>query len=158
MIDMLQKFDRSSLKSLEPKDLVLARCEAFRRNDFEFVFFSYHADAPFLQAFPDCRDYVQYAEQTLQDAFTINACRVARARQVAADEVQVLFMMEIECEGTVKKTWSLPVSNAPSGGGVIIPVPSVPWRNSVVRSRISHSRIFWTASRWFSFSRRTPVG
>lgn len=107
MIDMLQKFDRSSLKSLEPKNLVLARCEAFRRNDFEFVFFSYHADAPFLQAFPDCRDYVQYAEQTLQDAFTINACRVARARQVAADEVQVLFMMEIECEGTVQKTMEL---------------------------------------------------
>jgi hypothetical protein len=92
------------LTELGPAELVLARCEAFRQNDFSFIFHSYHDDAPFLQAFADCRDYLDYAGQALQGSFTINDCRIGRVRAVADDEVQVLFFMEIDCEGVIHKT------------------------------------------------------
>ncbi len=93
-----------ALNDLQPADLVLARCEAFRRHDFTFIFQSYHEDAPFLQAFPDCRDYVEYAAQALQGAFRINDCRIGRVRTVADDEVQVLFFMEIDSDGVIHRS------------------------------------------------------
>jgi SEC-C motif-containing protein len=96
-----------ALDSLGPAELVLARCEAFRRNDFRFIFHSYHAEAPFLGAFSDCCDYLQYAEQVLRGAFKIIACRIVRERIVTADEAQVLFAMEVECGGAVQKTIEL---------------------------------------------------
>lgn len=93
-----------ALNDLQPADLVLARCEAFRRHDFSFIFHSYHEDAPFLQAFPDSRDYLEYAAQALRGSFRINDCRIGRVRTVADDEVQVLFFMEIDCDGVIHRS------------------------------------------------------
>lgn len=92
---------------LDPADLVLARCNAFRQNDFSFIFHSYHEDAPFLQAFADCQDYLDYAAQALRGGFSINDCRIGRVRSVADDEVQVLFFMEVDCDGVIHKTIEL---------------------------------------------------
>ncbi|MGE4545060.1 MAG: YchJ family metal-binding protein [Pedobacter sp.] len=92
------------LNDLQPADLVLARCDAFRQHDFSFIFHSYHEDAPFLQAFADCRDYLEYAAQALKGSFRINDCRIGRVREVADDEVQVLFFMEIDCDGVIHRT------------------------------------------------------
>lgn len=99
--------DVKDLVELEPAELVLARCEAFRCHDFRFIFNSYHEDAPFLQAFPDCGDYLDYAERALRSAFSIKGCRVVRVRAVGEGEVQVLFMLEVASQGQLLTTVEL---------------------------------------------------
>lgn len=104
---MIQPNQSNALDTLEPSELVLARVEAFQRNDFSFVFHSYHVDAPFLQAFPNCRDYLNYAEQALRGAFIISDCRIVRVRKVDSGEVQVLFTMEVDYDGQIQRTLEL---------------------------------------------------
>lgn len=104
---MAQHNQSQTLDTLEPSELVLARVKAFQRNDFSFVFHSYHADAPFLQAFPHCSDYLDYAEQALRGAFVIRECRIVRVRAVESGEVQVLFTMEVDYAGQVQRTLEL---------------------------------------------------
>ncbi|WP_327191986.1 YchJ family metal-binding protein [Syntrophotalea acetylenica] len=110
MIDRAGMADNSGKNAhmlQEAAQLVLNRCEAFRRNDFRFIFSTYHKDAPFLQAFATCEEYLQYARQHLQGAFRILSCRVIGMRSVAGDEAQVLFCLEVACSGVVQSTVEL---------------------------------------------------
>lgn len=110
-----QKEDRG-LGALEPEQIVLARCDAFRRHDFRFIFQSYHRDAPFRQAFTDCGDYLAYADQALRGAFRIHGCRVLDVRSLDDDRSQVLFVMEVASDGELSTTVELAEFKRTPGG------------------------------------------
>jgi SEC-C motif-containing protein len=96
------------LPELTPAELILARVQAFARNDFAFVFHTYHPDAPFLQIFPDRESYLEYAARELQGRIVIVRCLIGRQRVVSEDEVEVLLQQEIRSlEGHPQETVEL---------------------------------------------------
>lgn len=88
-----------SLNRLEPADLIEERCRAFREGDFGFVYDSYHPDSLFLQQFPDREDYLRYGRDVLARDFQIRRWRILRQRQIAADEVRLIFYLETRFRG-----------------------------------------------------------
>ena len=84
---------------LTPAQVVEARGRAFAEEDFGFIFDSYHPDSPFRQHFPDRQEYLLYARKELAGAFEIRTCRVLREELVSADEVRVLFYLDVRHDG-----------------------------------------------------------
>jgi SEC-C motif-containing protein len=68
---------------LTPAEVVAARSRAFAEEDFGLIFDSYHPDSPFRQHFPDRQEYLLYAREEL----------------ISADEVRVLFYLDVRHDG-----------------------------------------------------------
>lgn len=88
----------SSLESIAPGELMLARCRAFGAGDFALIYDSYHPEANFLGHFPDRDAYIRYGRESLARQYRILECRVLRER--AADkEAWVLLYQMVEHRG-----------------------------------------------------------
>jgi len=85
--------------ALTPSALILERVAAFQRGDFPFIYASYHPDAPFLQAFPQRQEYLDYAARELAGNFAILACSILAQRAPTVDETQVLLVLELVVRG-----------------------------------------------------------
>lgn len=85
--------------ALTPSALILERVAAFQQGDFPFIYASYHPAAPFLQAFPQRQEYLDYAARELAGNFAILACSILAQRAPTVDETQVLLVLELVVRG-----------------------------------------------------------
>jgi SEC-C motif-containing protein len=83
---------------MTPQQFLAQRFADLEKADYAAVYASYHAEAPFLQSFPDCAAYVAYAEQYL-GAVQIRAWKILRQRTLAADRQEHLLLMELSLDG-----------------------------------------------------------
>lgn len=74
------------------------RFSALGSRDYAMVYDSYHVDAPFLQQFSDRKAYICFAQQQL-DSIKILSWSCPQQRTVAANQVEVLLVMEVATEG-----------------------------------------------------------
>lgn len=81
-----------------PSELVMARAEAFRLNNFGFIFDTFHPDSSFRQQFPDRADYVKYGLATLNEDYRIEECQVLK-EQIDDAVAQVLFYLRVHYQG-----------------------------------------------------------
>lgn len=91
---------------LTPAQLVNARCEAFQRGDFGFIYDSYHADSPFRGLYPQRQAYLRQGQGELQRDYQIRQCRVLR-EEVGEDEARVLFYLASSYQGVAAETFEL---------------------------------------------------
>lgn len=90
--------------NLSPSQLVAARCRAFQQGDFGFIYDSYHPEAPFLELYPNRRDYLLQGQRELQPHFRILDCRVLKEDR-AGSEARVLFHLVTSFQGVATETF-----------------------------------------------------
>ena len=86
------------MTSQTPQQFLTQRFAALALGDYAAVYASYHAEAPFLQSFPDCAGYVDYAGQSL-GAVQVRDWQSLRQRTLAADRQEHLLLMELVVDG-----------------------------------------------------------
>lgn len=91
---------------LTPAQLVRARCEAFQRGDFGFIYDSYHADSPFRGLYPQRQAYLRQGQGELLRDYQIRQCRVLK-EEVGAQEARVLFYLATTYQGVGGETFEL---------------------------------------------------
>lgn len=91
---------------LTPAQLVQARCAAFQRGDFGFIYDSYHADSPFRGLYPQRQSYLRQGQGELLRDYRITECRVLR-EEVGEGEARVLFYLATTYQGQVAETFEL---------------------------------------------------
>jgi SEC-C motif-containing protein len=92
--------------ALGPGELLLARCRAFGRGDFGFIFDSYHPDSNFRRHFPDRGAYIAQGHAVLATEFAITECRLLRER-VEGDEARVIFYLDCRFRGIRQESFEL---------------------------------------------------
>lgn len=92
----------ATLTCPSPSALILARSEALRAGDFDFVFASYHTESNFRRQFELSEDYRLYAKENLQADFQIIDCQVLDEK-LDAQESQVLFLVTMRAFGVVQR-------------------------------------------------------
>lgn len=88
------------------QQLLESRFAALGNADFAAVYASYHADAPFLENFPDCAAYVEFAEQQLA-AVQVRSWRSLRQRTLATEREEHLLLMELAFAGGSQNFYEL---------------------------------------------------
>jgi SEC-C motif-containing protein len=88
--------------NLTPKDLILARTDAFRRADFGFIYDSYHSDSNFRQQYDDREEYIRFGWASLGKDFRIEHCEIIR-HDLERSEARVIYLMEITVQGELKR-------------------------------------------------------
>jgi len=83
------------LLGITPAELVGNRVEAFRRNDFGFIYDTYHPESNFRLQFPSRSDYIKYGQATLDKDYRINSCDILQHRQLNETRAQVLFFLSV---------------------------------------------------------------
>lgn len=91
---------------MTPLQFLTQRFAALANADYAAVYASYHADAPFLQSFPDCAAYLAYADQCL-GAVRIRSWQSLRQRILTADRQEHLLLMELEVDGSSQDFFEL---------------------------------------------------
>ena len=85
---------RQTLASLDPKGLLQFRFRALQAAEFGLVYQSYHAEAPFLQHFPDPAEYLKFAAAQLGPMVALQ-WRLLKQRRPTATEAEVLCWMQV---------------------------------------------------------------
>ncbi len=80
---------------MTPSQLVLARAQAFQRNDFAFIYATYHSTSAFRNSFPDRDEYIAYGLATLNSGFSIEECRIICADESDDGKAWVLFYLRV---------------------------------------------------------------
>jgi len=65
---------------MTPEQLIEQRVVAVGCGDFEFIYDSYHPQAPFLQQFSQRQEYLDFAEEQIHGHCHIESCRILRQR------------------------------------------------------------------------------
>lgn len=91
---------------LTPAQLVHARCAAFQRGDFGFIYDSYHPDSPFRSLYPQRQAYLRQGQGELLRDYRIDACRVLR-EEVGDSQARVLFYLATRFQGAATETFEL---------------------------------------------------
>lgn len=91
---------------LTPAQLVHARCAAFQRGDFGFIYDSYHPDSPFRGLYPQRLAYLRQGQGELLRDYRIRQCRVLR-EEVGVHQARVLFYLATTYQGTSGETFEL---------------------------------------------------
>ena len=91
---------------LTPAELVNARCDAFQRGDFDFIYDSYHPDSPFRGLYPQRQAYLRQGRVELLRDYRIRQCRVLR-QEVGETEARVLFYLATTYQGRAGETFEL---------------------------------------------------
>ena len=81
-----------------PSALILARSDAFSRDDFGFIYDSCHSQSNFRRQFTERDDYLQFGTTSLSQDYRIVSCEIL-AERVAEYEAQVVFLMQMEVHG-----------------------------------------------------------
>ena len=91
---------------LTPSQLVAARCAAFQRGDFGFIYDSYHPDSPFRSLYPQRQAYLRQGRGELLRDYRIDECRVLR-EEIGESEARVLFYLATSFQGAAAETFEL---------------------------------------------------
>lgn len=91
---------------LTPAQMVDARCAAFQRGDFGFIYDSYHPDSPFRNLYPQRQSYLQQGRGELLRDYRIKQCRVLR-EEIGESESRVLFYLATTYQGEASETFEL---------------------------------------------------
>lgn len=91
---------------LTPAQLVNARCAAFQRGDFGFIYDSYHPDSPFRGLYPERQSYLRQGQGELMRDYRITECRVLK-EEIGESEARVLFYLATTYQGTAGETFEL---------------------------------------------------
>jgi hypothetical protein len=86
-----------------PSELILARSQAFSRDDFGFIYDSYHSGSNFRRQFFERDEYLQYGQASLGQDFRIISCRILAEIVDDDHESRVIFLMEMENRGSVQR-------------------------------------------------------
>lgn len=86
------------IRAFTPEGLIEGRVIAFTQKDFRAIFHSYHPDAPFLNFFPDCNTYLEYAEVEIANTYQISAFNIIRTLS-QGDTAHVLFCQSMIYNG-----------------------------------------------------------
>jgi len=89
-----------------PVDLVQARVRAFRKNDFAFIYDTYHSQSYFRKQFPDKEAYVRQGLRSLADDYVISECLIIKDH-VDEDEAKVIFYLNINFRGMRQQSFEL---------------------------------------------------
>lgn len=100
---------------LTPSQLVQARCEAFQRGDFGYIYDSYHPDSPFRSLYPQRQAYLRQGQEELLRDYQIRQCRVLR-EEVGEEEARVLFYLATTYQGVAAETFELSRFSRTPGG------------------------------------------
>ena len=93
---------KSTLSTCTPAELIVRRSEAFARGDFGFIYDSYHADSNFRRQFAARDEYLAYGRYSLGKDYRIVNCQIL-VEHVAAEESQVVFLMEMRAHGKLQR-------------------------------------------------------
>jgi SEC-C motif-containing protein len=88
------------MNSMSPAELIAARCRAFTRGDFGFIYDSFHSASNFRRHFSDRGEYQRHGRSVLSQDFEIVSWRIL-AEKVEPAESQVLFLVEMRSQGQV---------------------------------------------------------
>jgi SEC-C motif-containing protein len=91
-----------SLSSYSPSELIVARCEAFSRGDFGFIFDTYHSESNFRRQFVERDEYLEFGKTSLGQDYQITTCQVLESL-VNDAEAQVVFLMEMKVHGNIQR-------------------------------------------------------
>jgi SEC-C motif-containing protein len=91
---------------LTPAQLVQARCTAFQRGDFGFIYDSYHPDSPFRSLYPQRQAYLRQGQGELLRDYRIDECRVLR-EEIGGSQARVLFYLVTSFQGAAAETFEL---------------------------------------------------
>ncbi|MCD6527802.1 MAG: SEC-C domain-containing protein [Desulfuromonas sp.] len=95
---------------LSPSELVEARASAFLRNDFGFIYDTFHPDSSFRKQFPVRDEYLEYGRSTLTDDYRIEDCRVLQEKidgHMDGTGAQVLFYLRVHYQGQLLEYFEL---------------------------------------------------
>ena len=90
-----------NLSTYSPSELIIARSEAFARDDFGFIFDTYHSESNFRLQFVERDDYLEYGKASLGQDYQITRCDVLQSQENEED-AQVIFLMEMKVNGAVQ--------------------------------------------------------
>lgn len=84
--------------NLPPAKLVEARVDAFRQNNFGFIFDTFHPDSNFRIQFPNRDEYISYGLSTLDSDYKIETCKIL-SEEVENQRARVLFYLKVSYQG-----------------------------------------------------------
>jgi SEC-C motif-containing protein len=90
-----------NLSTYSPSELIIARSEAFARDDFGFIFDTYHSESNFRLQFVERDDYLDFGKASLGQDYQITRCDVLQSQE-NEEEAQVIFLMEMKVNGAVQ--------------------------------------------------------
>jgi len=94
------------VSGIGPTELIIARVAAFRREDFGFIYDSYHPDSFFREQFDDRAAYLAFAAEHLAGRIRIERCRILR-EEIGVSVARVIFYLRIAVAGDVQETFEL---------------------------------------------------
>ena len=81
-----------------PSELIFERNQAFLKQDFGFVYDSFHSESNFRRQFVERDEYIAVGKSSLAQDFHIVDCQVL-GESIVGVEAQVIFLMEMEAQG-----------------------------------------------------------
>ncbi len=91
-----------SLPAWTPAELIVARCEAFARGDFGFIYDSYHSESNFRCQFAARDEYLSFSRDGLSQDYRIVNCQIL-AERVTDHESQVVFLIKMYAHGELQR-------------------------------------------------------
>jgi len=89
-----------------PRQLVEDRIQAFRQGNFEFIYDSYHPEAPFLEQFPDRDEYLVFARAVISGSCSIEKVTV-HFEQQQQDRALIIFQQLLKTESGYQESFEL---------------------------------------------------
>ena len=90
------------MPTISPSELIFERNRAFLKKDFGFIYDSFHSGSNFRRQFTKRDEYLAVGMASLSQDFRIVNCQVMDEK-VEGEEAQVIFLMEVEAQGTLQK-------------------------------------------------------
>lgn len=87
------------ISAKSPEELIQGRFDSFVQQDFASIYLSYHPDAPLLNFFPECSDYLTYALEEIVPKFEILDCHILRS-MVGPLLAEILYRQVVCHNGT----------------------------------------------------------